>query len=299
MNPSYIRYIARKLSFPDDAVEYFVASAEKIAGDVKTEILMRDAVDTFEKTNYSYDGLFARHDSIGACVGLRRCTVNMLMLLQACESLERKYAENGYSDGLFVDSMSDLRSKLIECKEVWDGWGTYSSWHPGFFRLTRFALGRFQFEKREFAKNYTGIAGNFIKPGDTVLNFHIPSNGQSLSEEIRLDSYRRAKEFFFPEVDGPVAFACNSWLLWPEYESCIPKSSNIMSFRHDFTIIDAKPDDGFSDGWRIFGAAAKNDVSEWPRDTSLRRAIAEFTEGGGRHGSGYGVFFFDGERIIK
>ena len=72
-----------------------------------------------------------------------------------------------------------------------------------------------------------------------------------------------------------------------------------MSFRHDFTLIDAKPDDGFSDGWRIFGAAAKNDVSEWPRDTSLRRAIAEFTEGGGRHGSGYGVFFFDGERIIK
>lgn len=299
MNPSYIEYIAKKLSFPEDAADYLVGASQKIAGDAKAEILMRDAIDTFERTDYSYDGLFARHDSIGACVGLRRCTVNMLMLMQACETLEKKYAENGYPDSLFIDSMSDLRSKLIECKEVWDGWGTYSSWHPGFFRLTRFALGRFQFEKREYPKNYTGIAGNFVKPGDTVLNIHIPSNGQSLSDEVRFDSYRRAKEFFFPDTDGPVPFVCSSWLLWPEYEGCIPKSSNIMRFRHDFTIVDARVDDDFSDGWRIFGAAARKDVSEWPRDTSLRRSLADFTEKGGRHGSGYGVFFFDGEKIIK
>lgn len=299
MNPSYIKYITKKLSFSDEAVEYFAAAAEKIADDAEAEILMRDAINTFERTNYSYDGLFARHDSIGACVGLRRCTVNMLMLLQACETLEKRYAENGYSDSLFVDSMSDLRSKLIECREVWDGIGTYSSWHSGFFRLTRFALGRFQLEKREYTKNYTGIGGNFVKPGDTVLNIHIPSNGKSLSEEVRLDSYRRAKEFFFPDSDEPIPFVCSSWLLWPEYEECIPKNSNIMAFRHDFTIVDAKPDEEFSDGWRIFGSAARKDVSEWPRDTRLRRAIAEFTENGGRHGLGYGVFFFDGERIIK
>lgn len=299
MNPSYIRYITKKLSFPDEATDFLVNASQKIAENAKAEILMRDAIETFEKTNYSYDGLFARHDSIGACVGLRRCTVNMLMLLQACDALEKKYSENGYSEELFVDSMTDLRSKLIECKEVWGGWGTYSSWHPGFFRLTRFALGRFQFEKREFTKNYTGIAGNFVKPGDTVLNIHIPSNGQSLSDEVRFDSYRRAREFFFPDAKGPIPFVCSSWLLWPEYEQCIPESSNIMRFRHDFTIVDAKADDGFSDGWRIFGAAAKKEVSEWPRDTSLRRAIAEFAENGGRHGLGYGVFFFDGEKIIK
>ena len=138
-----------------------------------------------------------------------------------------------------------------------------------------------------------------VKPGDTVLNIHIPSNGQSLSDEVRFDSYRRAREFFFPDAKGPIPFVCSSWLLWPEYEQCIPESSNIMRFRHDFTIVDAKADDGFSDGWRIFGAAAKKEVSEWPRDTSLRRAIAEFAEKGGRHGLGYGVFFFDGEKIIK
>ena len=132
-----------------------------------------------------------------------------------------------------------------------------------------------------------------------MLNIHIPSNGQSLSDEVRLDSYKRAKEFFFPDAKGPIPFICSSWLLWPEYEGCLPKGSNIVRFRHDFTIVDAKADEDFSDGWRIFGAAAKKEVSEWPRDTSLRRALAEFTENGGRHGSGYGLFFFDGEKIVK
>ena len=35
MNPSYIKYIANKLAFPDEAVEYFVEGAKRIADDGK------------------------------------------------------------------------------------------------------------------------------------------------------------------------------------------------------------------------------------------------------------------------
>jgi len=300
MNVNYIENLADRLSYPEEGKASLVADAKKITENEKAEILMQDAVASFERTNFSFDGMEARFDSIAECSGVHRYAVAMLMLMEACTILEKKYAEAGYSDQLFVDTMSDLKFKLIECKKVKGVWGTFVAfWYPGFFRMTRFALGRFQYEKVSYSKKYTGIAGNFIKEGDTALNFHIPSSGVSLTEEVRLDSYRKAKEFFYPDSDKPVPFVCSSWLLWPGYEDCLPKTSNVLAFRHDFTLVDASEYASFTNAWRVFDSYAEKDVSEWPRDTSQRRAFASYTENGGKHGSGYGVFFFDGEKIVK
>lgn len=300
MNITYIEYLANKLSYPDEGKASILCDAKKVTENEKADILMQDAVDSFERTNYSFDGMSARFDSIADAAGIHKYAAAMLMLMQACETLEKKYAENGYDDKLFTDTMADLRFKFIECKKVKNVWGTFVAfWYPGFFRMTRFALGRFQYEKISYSKKYTGIAGNFVKEGDTVLNFHIPSSGVSLTEEVRLDSYKKAKEFFYPDSDKPVPFVCSSWLLWPGYEDCLPERSNVRAFRHDFTLVDANESAEFGNAWRVFDSYAEKDVSEWPRDTSQRRAFAEYTEQGGKHGSGYGVFFFDGEKIVK
>lgn len=40
--------------------------------------------------------------------------------------------------------------------------------------MTRFGLGRFQFEKTDFDADYYEKCGNTLKRGDTVINFHIP-----------------------------------------------------------------------------------------------------------------------------
>lgn len=300
MNINYIKYLAEKLSFPIEGVDSLLADAKRITENDKADILFTDAVESFARTDYSFDGMEARFESIAEHSGVHRYAVAMLVLMQSCETLEKKYDENGYSDQLFVDTMSDLKFKLIECKDTKGVWGNFVSfWYPGFFRMTRFALGRFQYEKIKYTKKTAGIAGNFVKEGDTVLNFHIPSSGVSLTEQVRYDSYRRAKEFFFPDSDKPIPFVCSSWLLWPDYESALPEKSNLMAFRHDFTLVDANAYDSFTNAWRVYGAYAECDVSQWPRDTSQRRAFAEHTEKGGTHGSGYGVFFFDGEKIVK
>lgn len=299
MNTEYIKYLADKLSFPDEAKISLIADSAKINASVKASVLLDDALKAYENSDYAYESIKYRFDGIAESSGVHKYAAAMLILMLACEKLEKKYAEAGYTDEMFVNSMTDLRCKLVEYHNSYGFWGTDSAWHTRFYRMTCFGLGRFQFEKREFKNKCSGIAGNFVKEGDTVLNFHIPSTGESLTEEIRFASYKKAKEFFFPNSDKPTPFVCHSWLLWPGYEECLKNNKNTMAFRHDFTIVDASESQRFSDGWRVFGPKAWGDVSEWPRDTSMRRALAEYTEQGGTHGSGYGLFFFDGEKIVK
>jgi hypothetical protein len=127
----------------------------------------------------------------------------------------------------------------------------------------------------------------------------IDAYGVPLTDEVRYDSYRRAKEFFFPDCDKPCAFVCSSWLLYPGYENYIPDRLNIKRFRHDFTVLSYNESDSFGNGWRVFGGKADLPASELPRDTTQRRVFADYCEKGGKHGGGYGVFFFDGEKIVK
>lgn len=300
MKATYIKNLAERLSFPTEAVEFLSACATQISENAQADASMAEAIWAFAKSNYSFDGMKYRFARISELSSLHEYTVAMLFLMQACEDLERRYAEAGYDDKLFIDTMSDLRFKLIECKNVKGIWGTFvASWYPGFFNMTRFALGRFQYEKREFSHDCYGVNGYFVRKGDTVLNFHIPSSGVSLTDEVRFDSYRRAREFFFPEAEGAVPFVCSSWLLWPGYESYIPDGLNLKRFRHDFTVLSASESDTFGNGWRVFADKAELPANELPRDTSQRRMFAKYCEDGKKHGHGYGVFLFDGEKIVK
>lgn len=300
MNKEYVVRLCERLSFPAEATEYFWGCVEVINENALASMLMDETLIAFEASGWSNDGIKHRFPRIAEVSGLNEYTVCMLFLLEACRDLERRYAEAGYSEQLFIDTMSDMRFKLLECKEVKGVWGTFVvTWYPGFFNMTRFALGRFQFEKREFSHELYGAGGHYLRKGDTVLNFHIPSSGVPLTDEVRYDSYRRAREFFFPDSDKPCAFVCSSWLLYPGYEEYIPDRLNIKRFRHDFTVLSYNESDSFGNGWRVFGGKADLPASELPRDTTQRRVFADYCEKGGKHGGGYGVFFFDGEKIVK
>ncbi len=297
MNTSYIRYIGELLSFPEDAVAYLMTAANAV--NVQCHESMDEALAVFERSNYSFDGMKYRFSYMADKVGMSEYTVAMIFLMAACESLEERYASAGIDHSVFVDTMSDLRFKLLECKEVKGLWGTFvAGWYPGFFNMTRFACGRFQYEKREF-KQFYGVGGHFLRTGDTVLNFHIPSSGVPLTDEIRFDSYRRAREFFFPDAKGPVGFVCSSWLLWPDYEEYIPDGLNLKNFRHDFTVISASPSEEFGNAWRVFGADAEKQAEELPERTSQQRLFKKFCMDGKAHGHGFGVFLFDGEKIVR
>lgn len=219
-----------------------------------------------------------------------------MMLVFAClPEVRRRYGEQGIPEKLFWDSMMDLKYKLEECRKVKGKWGTFvADWYEGFLAVKRFALGRLQFEKARFTGDEPFRCGGFtVEPGAPAINIHIPSAGP-LREEMCLDAYRQAYEFF-PEqrIGDKMVFVCHSWLLDPEYNTFLPENSNILRFQRDFTILECERDEAFGDGWRVFGADAGKAPQELPRNTSVQRGFADFLAAGGKTGCGYGVFVWD------
>ncbi len=300
MNLDYIRTITERLQFPPEAIAYLLDSADKINA-TDARISFEDAMSSFEAAGYTHEGMDSRYRNIGSRAGIHEYTAAMVFMLANCERLEKQYAEKGYSNPLFIDTMSDLRYKLMECREVKGIWGTFvAGWFRKYFSMKRFALGRFQYEKITFDGKFFGVGGNCVRHGDPILDLHIPSSGVPLTDEIRYDSYRKAREFFFPDATGAVPYVCVSWLFWPDYENYIPDHLNIKRFRHDFTYTaTSEPWDNFPDGWRVFGSKANLPADRLPTDTTQRRIFAQYCRDGGKHGDAFGLFFFDGEKIVR
>ena len=52
---------------------------------------------------------------------------------------------------VFDKSLEDMKWKMLECYEIHGVYGNFvGHWYDGFFNLTRFGLGRLQFELRPF-----------------------------------------------------------------------------------------------------------------------------------------------------
>lgn len=226
--------------------------------------------------------------------GVHPYTANLLFLLECSLILRRRYARAGFSDGLFLDTMRDLKWKLLECKDVYGVPGNFVLfWYPGFFQLTRFALGRLQFELAEFPFPSYEEQGAVLTKGAPVINMHVPSCGPLTSESWEA-SFARAMEFFsgaFP--DGVFAFFIESWLIDPELIRLLPEG-NMKRFSSLFTVLDARKFPDFPDGWRVFGKDWLLPASLLPRRTRLQKHIADFLAQGGRLGEGFGVFFRKG-----
>ena len=150
-------------------------------------------------------------------------------------------------------------------------------------------------------EDFTMSSGKVFKAGDKYINMHIPSRGIPLTDEVRLASYKAAYPHFAHLFeDGIVIFGCSSWLLYPRHREFLPAGMNLLKFMGDFEMVTGKetPDD-FHDRWRVFGRYTNLPDDQLPKDTSLRRAYAEWLQAGNPTGRGFGIFAFDGEKMVK
>ncbi|MBQ9113406.1 MAG: hypothetical protein IJY05_00610 [Clostridia bacterium] len=92
-----------------------------------------------------------------------------------------------------------------------------------FFNLTRFALGRLQFELIPLPFNYEKN-GLKLEKGKTVINVHIPRTGTPMDKESCDDSYARANAFFKPQTGENTVFFCNSWSYTPKISIFSPRA---------------------------------------------------------------------------
>ena len=292
----YVLSFMDELGFDKEAVESLSADIEKIYANGDAKALFAGAVDDYERDiNSNYTELREAAKRAGEIVGVHAYSAELLLFICFSKHLRELYRLRGISDRIWFDSMSDLKWKLWECKAVKGIWGSFvAGWFPGFFNLTRFALGRLQFEIVAFDGEYEKN-GKALKKGDKVINVHIPRTLTPLDKESRDDAYAQAAEFFKNMTDGaPIAFVCSSWLLYPEAEKILPAHSNIRGFMADYDMIRSKTngEGEYGDMWRLFDMDFTGDLNDYPEDSSLRRAYKKFLLDGNRTGSGYGVFFY-------
>ena len=220
-------------------------------------------------------------------------TLNAVFLLDACEIMFPKFLAVGHSEELFYETMRDIKVKLDECKQVRGIYGVFASldWFAGFYEITRFWLGRLQFEKTKFKFDSYEKDGVSLKKGDDVINVHIPSSGPMTMDEL-LESYDLACDHYKEIYDeyGFLPFVCHSWLLFEENDKILKPESNILKFKNQYDVIDIDYSETFKDGWRIFGSSYDESAPDrLPESTSLLRAYKKLLCEGKKTGNGYGI----------
>ena len=300
----HFKEVEKRLGLPQEAIEAFEKAASKIDNtkslNKKFEAIFNEFL--FPEA-HDFGKCFDKIKPLAIIYGIKEYTLDFVFLIRAAEVMHGLYKERGLSDDLFWNTIMDLKYKYVECVNCKGVHGTFvASWNTGFYALTRFALGRYQFDMNTYGgEDFTSSAGITIKKGDKTLGFHIPSSGVPLTDEVRLDSFKKAYEFFpeYRREDGLMIFECGSWLIFEEYKKFLPENSNTIKFINDFEIVSSEAKDKFDDAWRIFNASGYKSPKKWDENTSMQRAFKNHVLSGGKTGHGHGIIVFDGEKIVR
>ena len=299
----FYRTLMKKLELPEKAEEEFTAVIKKLDTDLQfgreiDQLVMRFM---FPKA-HDIRRFLEKLPPLAERYSVNENTLQFVFLLLSAEVMAKRYVKQNFPDEVFYETVKDLKYKLQECLVCKGQNGTFvPHWFEGFFKLERFGLGRFQYEHTDTDREIVTPNGIRIKKGTKVLFLHIPSGGAPLTDEVRLDSYKQAYEFYKDSSfvkNGRIVFVCHSWLLYKEHYKFLPENSNILRFMNDFYIYDQYISDIKEDLWRIYGKYENSPLSELPEDTSLKRAYKQWLLDGNSVGGGVGVIVFDGERII-
>ena len=296
---AFMKQFLTGIELPEEYIPALIEVWEKLAA---KEDFRRLTDRLMAKDYEKIDELLTPAAQIGEECGAHPYTSQFLLNAASAEPLLALYRERGVDEEIYWMSMHDLKWKFHECLERYNVPGSFvAHWFPRFFHMTRFALGRLQFEHATFNADSYSACGVELKRGDDVINIHIPSAGP-LTKESRMDAYRRAYRFFKKDFEGDILpIVCHSWLLYPAHREFLPAHSNILSFMDDFDILFERQEEPgcFGNAWRVFGAAADRPMDTWPSDTGLRRAYLDWLRSGKGAGNGYGVILFDGENIVN
>ena len=280
---------AGKIGLPEE----YLAAAAPVCARIAAEYPVR--FEEIAKDFHPTEGVYSLADDLGEDGDLTMLAAGLLLGLEA----HALYRERGIGDEVYYPSMRELTVWSKTCMRERGHVGFYEwGWLVNFLDASIVRLGRLEFhevpfhEGLEWEKN-----GVKVKGGDKVINIHIPEDGP-LDPALVEDAFRRAYRYF--GRTGDAVFVCDSWLLWPGNYDFLGPDSRIRAFMDNFDLIDREDRKNAGDLWRVFGHRENYDPANLPRDTELRRRMAEHLEkSGGVTGTGYGVFLFDGEKVVR
>ena len=287
---SYLTEFFNEFAYERADADHLLSTYDAIVASSEASALLGEALAAYDadfSLNYKEE-ILGRAKSIAAITDLHPFTVDLLVFICMTKRLRALYAEKGLDMQIYRDSVLDLKWKLEECKVVRGICGSFvAGWFPGFFNLSRFALGRLQFEVETIRFDYEKNGVRLVKDESKVINVHIPRTGTPMDKESCDKAYAAAREFFKDEVGEHAAFICNSWLLFPENKRILPPSTNTYRFLSEYDIVSWKYNTG-GDLWRLFDTDEKN-PERLPANTTFRRCYVEHLKKGGRVGTGIGI----------
>ncbi len=286
----YLIDFFKEFEYEDGDVQKLLRAYDTITENKSADKLFGEAMSAYEADiamDYQAE-IFKRTRKISEITGVHDYTVELLVFMCMTKHLKAVYSERGIDLQIFKDSVLDLKWKLEECKAVKGICGSFvSPWFCGFFDLTRFALGRLQFEIITTWQDYEKNGVKLERDKSRVINVHIPRTGTPLDKESCDKAYAQAREFFKEQVGENCPFVCYSWLLYPENKNILPPHTNTYRFMSEYDIIGWEVNNG-DDLWRLFDTEEKN-PDRLPADTSMRRCYIKHLKNGGRVGCGFGV----------
>ncbi|MFC1504433.1 acyltransferase domain-containing protein [Spirochaetota bacterium] len=128
-----------------------------------------------------------------------------------------------------------------------------------------------------------------LTSGSSVIEVHIPEGGK-MDLESCIHSMKDAIDFYkkyYPNEDFK-GFVCKSWIMNPEYRKIYRPNANFVLFQEELYLYPL-PSNGKAGLLFIFDSE-DIDTATAPRDTSIRRAMAEHRKKGGMLRIG-GMFF--------
>ena len=289
---AHVQSLMLRLHFPVDAqvdlCEAFDAIHASKCGEF-TEILRRYEQDRF----CDYRAMLEKTAEIAEACKLHTYTASLLLFLCLSKTLLERYKSCGLCEEIYYRSMADLGYKLEECRLVHNINGSFvASWFSGFFAMTRFGLGRLQFEIKQTEEDIE-LDGTIGAAGSEYINVHIPRTGTRLCHQEVLEAYRLAAKHFSNVFEGkPILFACKSWLLDPWNLSVLKPDSNLAQFCRDFTVVRSGTYEDYRELWRLFDCMYTGDATKLPRNSSLRCAYADRVARGEPIGWGFGMFSY-------
>ena len=290
---AYLDGFFKRFDYSEEDSAFLMGAYDKIIKNAETKNIWEKSISIYDESiDCDYKEILMLADDVASKLYLHEYTVELLIFICLSKRTQKIYEERGIPDEIFYNSMLDLKYKTDECKIVKGIVGSFvAEWFVGFFNLTRFALGRLQFEIKDFEEHYEKN-GKRLTPESKVINIHIPRTLTPLDEESCNDAFQMAKLFFEKEIGPACAFVCYSWLLYPENKKILSENSNVYRFMSKFDLIKSGISKNGDDLWRIFDTDERN-CNRLPVNTSMRKAYVNHLKNGGKTGWGYGVFFYD------
>ena len=290
-----VSYYMQELHFPEDAKADLLTALDKMCGDGESFAFLCDTLAAYRTDRLCHlTPVLERVEEICDQLGIHPYTGGLLLYLCLADGMRAHYRAKGLEDALFWNALADLGYKLEECRLVYGINGSFvAQWFGGFFHLTRFALGRLQFELTTLKKP-ASCRGIPLPVGSTAIGVHIPRTGTRLDHDEVKKAYEMARDFFADAFDGgPVIFNCSSWLLYPWNLEVLSPTSNLRAFILDYEIVRSGDYADYSALWRLFDCNYTGNSDDLPQNSSLRRAYAARVKRGEPTGYGVGFFMMD------